>query len=119
MRTLALGAVALLCACAGPPAPDTALCEDVIHRLCSARSCPGVNEQLGLPVDCRANLAERSGCAAEAFAFSTPSRERVLACRQPLERRSTSPETAPTCEEVSTFLRDCPDMVQFLKGPQP
>jgi hypothetical protein len=119
MRTLALGAVALLCACSGPPAPDAALCEDVIHRLCAARTCPGVNDQLALQLDCRANLAERSGCAAEEFAFTTPSRERVLACRQPLVRRGTSPEVAPTCDEVSTFLRDCPDVVQFLKGPQP
>ncbi len=116
MKKLLPWAVALLCGCSGPPAPDAALCEDVITRLCLARSCPGLNEALAPGEDCRASLLERSGCGGEAFTFGEPSRERILTCREPLVRRSTSPERAPTCEEVAEVQKDCPDVVQFLRG---
>ncbi len=118
MKNVLFWAVALLSACSGPPAPDAALCEDVITRLCLARTCPGLDAALTPGDDCRASLLERSGCGAEDFTFSEPSRERILTCRQPLVRRSTSPERAPTCEEVAEVQTDCPDVMRFL-GRQP
>ncbi len=119
MRLLALGSLAGLLACAGPPAPDAALCQDVITRLCLARSCTGLNEQLALGNnDCQPTLLQRTGCGAEDFAFSAPTRERFLSCRMPLVRRDTDPSKAPTCEEVGTLVSDCPDVIQFLGGPE-
>ncbi|MDY7226816.1 hypothetical protein [Hyalangium rubrum] len=120
MRFLSLGPLACLLACSGPPAPDAALCQDVISRLCLARTCAGVNEALALGNnDCQPTLLQRSGCGEEAFAFSEPSRERVLDCRLSLVKRSTDPGKAPTCEEVGTVVRDCPDVIDFLGGSQP
>lgn len=120
MRLLVLGALAGVFACAGPPAPDAALCQDVISRLCLARSCTGLNAQLGLgDEECQPTLEERTGCGAEDFAFSEPSRERILSCRLPLVERSTAPGRAPTCEEVGEVVRDCPDVLDFLRGGQP
>jgi hypothetical protein len=121
MRLLALGPLACLFACSGPPAPDADLCQDVVSRICLARSCAGVGEQLALGnnQDCRTTLLQRTGCEAEEFTFSAPSRERILSCRQPLVKRSTDPGKAPTCEEVSTVVRDCPDVIDFLKEPSP
>ncbi|MBN1207180.1 MAG: hypothetical protein JXB05_20010 [Myxococcaceae bacterium] len=120
MRLLALGPLALMCACSGPPAPDAALCQDVITRLCLARSCAGVNERLALGnEDCQPTLRERTGCGAEDFTFSEPSRERVLSCRLPLVRQSTDPDKAPACEDVADVVEDCPDLVGFLGGLQP
>lgn len=117
MRLLVLGTLAWLLACSGPPAPDAALCQDVVTRLCQARACPGLNEQLALGTqDCQATLLQRTSCGVEEFAFSEPSRERFLFCRQPLVKRSTDPGKAPTCEEVATVVRDCPDVVDFLGG---
>lgn len=116
MRKVSFWAVALLCACSGPDAPDAAVCEDVIIRLCYAQACPGVEEALQPGSNCRATLLERTGCGADTFTFSEPSRERVLTCREPLVRRGTSPEMAPTCEEVTEVRRNCPDVIQFLGG---
>ncbi|HYH97876.1 hypothetical protein [Hyalangium sp.] len=117
MRLLALGLLAWVCACSGPPAPDAALCQDVITRMCLARTCTGVNEQLVLGnMDCQSTLQERTGCGGEDFAFSSPSRERVLRCRLPLVRQSTDPAKAPTCEDVDEVLEDCPDLIGFLGG---
>ncbi len=85
MRLLVLGPLACLLACSGPPAPDAALCQDVISRVCLARTCAGVSEQLALGNnDCQGLLLQRTGCGDDAFAFTEPSRERVLSCRQPL-----------------------------------
>ena len=75
-----------------------------------------MNEALAPGDECQASLLERTGCGAEEFTFSEPSRERILACRQPLVRRDTSPEKAPTCQEVAEVQRDCPDVLQFLGG---
>jgi hypothetical protein len=117
MRLLVLGPLACLFACSGPPAPDADLCQDVVTRLCQARSCAGVNEQLALGTqDCQGTLLQRTGCGAEDFTFSEPSRERFISCRQPLVKRSTDLGKAPTCEEVSTVVRDCPDVIDFLGG---
>jgi hypothetical protein len=120
MRLLTLGLLALLSACAGPAAPDAALCQDVITRLCLARSCAGVNEQLALGNnECQATLLLRTGCGADEFAFSEPSRERILTCRLPLVRKSTDPGRAPACEDVADVLEDCSDVMGFLGGRQP
>ena len=116
MKNSVLWAAALLCACSGPPAPDAALCEDVVTRLCFARTCSGVNEALAPGNDCRATLLERTGCGDDAFTFSSPSRERILSCRRTLVRRGTDPGLAPTCEEVAEVQQGCPDVIQFFGG---
>jgi len=116
MRKSALWAAVLGCACSGPPAPDAALCEDVVIRLCLARTCPGVNEALAPGDACQDSLLERTGCGEEDFSFREPSRERVLSCRQPMVRRSTSQDVAPTCAEVAEVQRNCPDLMDFLGG---
>jgi hypothetical protein len=117
MRLLALGPLALVFACSGPAAPDAALCQDVVTRMCLARTCAGVNEQLGLGNnDCQATLLERTGCGADEFAFSTPSRERILSCRLPLVRKSTDPGKAPACADVAEVVSSCPDVIDFLGG---
>jgi hypothetical protein len=120
MRLLALGSLAFLLACSGPPAPDAALCQDVITRMCLARTCPGVGEQLALGnMDCQSTLQERTACGGEDFTFTQLSRERVLRCRLPLVRQSTDPGKAPSCEDVDEVLEDCPDLINFLGGRQP
>ncbi|MDC0713482.1 hypothetical protein POL68_33770 [Stigmatella sp. ncwal1] len=120
MRMLAVGPLAWVLACVGPPAPDAALCQDVLSRVCLARSCPGVSEQLGLgSQECFATLEARTGCGTEAFVLTEPSRERLLVCRQPLVRRSTDPGKAPTCGEMAEVVRDCPDLTAFLRGSAP
>jgi hypothetical protein len=117
MRLLVLGPLAWLLACSGPPAPDAALCQDVVTRLCQARSCAGVSEQLALGNnDCQPLLLQRTGCGDDAFTFTEPSRERFISCRQPLVKRGTDPGKAPTCEEVATVAKDCPDVIDFLGG---
>ncbi|WP_224361189.1 hypothetical protein [Hyalangium versicolor] len=120
MRLLVLGPLALTLACSGPEAPDDALCRDVITRVCLARTCAGVSEQLALGTgDCQATLQERTGCASEDFAFSSPSRERILSCRLPLVRKSTDLDRAPSCGDVAEVLQSCPDVINFLGGRQP
>jgi hypothetical protein len=117
MRLLPLGLLVWVFACSGPPAPDAALCQDVISRMCLARTCAGVNEQLALgSMDCQPTLEERTGCGSEDFTFSEPSRERMLRCRLPLVRQSTDPNKAPSCENVDEVLEDCPDLTNFLGG---
>ncbi len=120
MRLLALGPLAWVFACSGPAAPDAALCQDVITRMCLARTCPDVSDQLALGTnDCEATLLERTGCGADDFAFSEPTRERILSCRLPLVRQSTDPNRAPACEDVAEVVQSCPDVINFLGGRQP
>lgn len=120
MRLLALAPLAWVLACNGPAAPDAALCQDVITRMCLARTCTGVNEQLALgSSDCHSTLLEHTGCGAEDYAFSEPSRERILSCRLPLVRQSTDPNRVPACEDVAQVLKDCPDVINYLRGRQP
>ena len=120
MRLLALGPLAWVLACSGPAAPDDALCQDVITRMCLARTCAGVNEQLALGAnDCQATLLERTGCGADTFAFSNPTRDRILSCRLPLVRQSTDPNRAPACEDVAQVLQNCQDVINYLGGRQP
>ena len=107
-----------LSACVGPPAPDPELCRDVIERVCASRSgCSPATTRLNLPAeDCVATLATRAGCDAAEFTFTTPSRDRVLECRLPLVRESTTRGAAPSCDYVDETLRLCPDLVTFLGG---
>jgi hypothetical protein len=120
MRLPALGALSLMFACEGPPAPDAALCQDVLARVCLARGCAGVSQQLGLGTGaCQATLEARTGCGAEGFVLSEPSRERLLFCREPLVRRGTEPGRAPTCGELADAFRDCPDLAAFLQRAPP
>jgi hypothetical protein len=120
MRLLPLGPLAFLLACTGPEAPDDALCQDVITRMCLARTCGGVNEALGLGnEDCQVSLQGRTGCWSQDFSFSEPSRERILHCRLPLVRQSTDPGRAPACEDVAQVMSTCPDVIDFLGGRLP
>lgn len=107
-----------LSACSGPPAPDAAVCQDVIFRLCQSSVCPGVSEALDAGSDCGATLTERTGCDTGDFAFTSPSRERFLDCREPLLSQGTGTERPPTCGDVLRFLTDCPDAADFFReGP--
>ncbi|MCP3139173.1 hypothetical protein [Pyxidicoccus xibeiensis] len=111
----------LLClaACSGPDAPDAAVCQDVVIRLCQTAACPGVSDGLGVPIPCESTLLERTGCGAEEFTFSTPTRERFLDCREPLLSRGTTTERPPACEDTTRLLTTCPDVADFFRGGQP
>nr|WP_246357828.1 hypothetical protein [Pyxidicoccus fallax] len=108
-----------MAACSGPEAPDAAVCRDVITRLCQTSFCPGVSEQIRPGLDCDATLLERTGCGAEDFTFSTPSRERFLSCREPLLNQGISTETPPACTDTLRFLAGCEDVTDFFQGVQP
>lgn len=104
-------------ACAGPPAPDSELCRDVIARLCSEPICPNASTRLNLPREnCQAALEMRTGCASAEFVFTNPSREQVLICRLPLVRESSQRAFHPSCDDVDETLSVCPDVVLFLGG---
>jgi hypothetical protein len=107
----------LLCACLGPPAPDVELCRDVISRLCLGPVCEAALSALTVePATCEATLLARTGCSDDAFAFSVPTRNRVLECRIPLVRVSTARLVHPWCDDVAEALSTCPDLALFLKG---
>lgn len=108
----------LLClvACSGPDAPDAAVCRDVITRLCQAATCPGVAERLPSDEACEPALLARTGCGAEDFAFSVPSRQEVLDCREPLLEESPTSDIPPTCEDATRLLRECPAVADFFIG---
>jgi hypothetical protein len=109
--------VCCLSACSGPDAPDAAVCRDVITRLCQTATCPGVGAQLAPGLDCELSLQERTGCGADGFTFTSPSRERVLTCREQLLRNGESTEKPPACEDTTRFLSDCEDVAGiFLEG---
>ncbi len=105
-----------LVACSGPDAPDVAVCRDVITRLCQTSACPGVAERLPGTEPCESALLARTGCDAEDFAFSAPSRGEVLSCREPLLSQGTSTERPPLCEDASRFLGECPAVADFFFG---
>lgn len=108
----------LLASCAGQPAPDSELCRDLAERVCSMPPCGSATLQLNLPTDdCVNTVVVRAGCADPAFAFTTPSRERILDCRLPLVRESDARGAHPRCEYVDEALRNCPDLATFLRGP--
>ncbi|WP_241758695.1 hypothetical protein [Pyxidicoccus parkwayensis] len=116
MRTLhVLWPLACLFACSGPPAPDSAVCQDVVNRLCQTAACPGVGEQLAPGLDCEFTLLERTGCREEDFAFSQPTRERVLDCRELLLTNGTTTQSPPSCGDSLRFLNQCQDVAGFFR----
>jgi hypothetical protein len=107
----------LLLSCVGPPAPDSEICRDVIARLCLDPQCPNATSRLSLPAtDCQVELETRTGCNSGDFAFTSPTRDQVLACRLPLVRESNERQAKPSCEFVDETIRNCPDLVLFLGG---
>lgn len=115
-------ASAVLCAqglwaCVGPPAPDVEVCRDLITRLCLGPVCDVTTSALHVDAStCEPSLLTKTGCDADEFSFSTPSRDRILECRQPLVRASSARLIKPGCDDVSETLSTCPDLVAFLKG---
>ena len=114
MRKWLAGAFSLAAACTGPPAPDAAVCDDFIHRICLAPICPNIITALSPGADCEQSLLTSSGCDAPDFTFTTPSRDRFLSCRLPLLRAGSSRDSLPNCDDVQDILNTCPDVIAFL-----
>lgn len=112
----ALVAVALSCACAGPPAPDAEVCRDVVHRLCQAPRCDQVTQALSVDDGCEQQLLARTGCAADDFAFQAPERTRFVDCRVALLRVGEGRQAHPDCDDVAEMFDRCPDVVRFMRG---
>lgn len=114
----ALSVVAfLMLSCAGPEAPDVAVCRDIITRLCLGPICEGVTTTLGVDAtNCEATLLMKSGCGNESFAFTSPTRAEVLDCRVQLLRQGSSQKVKVSCADVAEVFTDCPDLVRFLGG---
>lgn len=116
-RVRALPVVFVLLSCAGPEAPDVAVCRDIITRVCLGPICESVTTQLGVDAtNCEATLLMKSGCGNESFAFTSPTRAQVLDCRVPLLRQGSSQKVKPSCADVAEVFTDCPDLVRFLGG---
>jgi hypothetical protein len=115
VRRIVFLALVLLAACSGPEAPDAALCRDVIHRICRPALCSVVTDKLGVGNDCEATLTGRTGCDVDTFAFTTPSRARVLDCRDPLLRNGDGVDDVASCQDIADTL-SCADLVTFLGG---
>lgn len=114
VRTFTVGAL-MLVGCSGPPAPDAAVCRDVIHRLCLEPRCAVVDERIAPGSDCEQALLQRTGCGDDAFEFASPSRERFLECRGTLIRSGNDPEKAPPCEDVEATFDQCEEFTRFLR----
>lgn len=111
------GAVAITAGCSGPPAPDAAICRDVIHRLCLPARCSVVTFTLAVGDTCEADLLERTRCHQDDFTFQEPlTRDRVLECRLALLRSGLDLEQHPLCTDVSDMIEICPDVTAFLGG---
>ncbi len=119
MRVIVFVASLTLVTCAGPEAPDPVLCRDVITRLCVSPHCSSVDAQLSPGTECVAALSMKTGCDSDSFAFSTPSRNRVLECRVPLVRLGAERTASPGCDNVDEMFINCPDVVAFLRGSKP
>jgi hypothetical protein len=103
--------------CSGPPAPDDALCRDVIHRLCGVPICDAVTTAIPFTGDCQTTLIARTQCGSPGFMFTAPlDRETFLTCRVPILRSGDNVEQLPDCLDVSESFADCPLLVQFLGG---
>lgn len=112
-----LPVVLALLSCAGPEAPDVAVCRDIITRLCVGPICEPVTTRLGVDAtNCEATLLMKSGCGNESFAFTSPTRAEVLDCRVPLLRQGSSQKVKVSCADVAEVFTDCPDLVRFLGG---
>jgi hypothetical protein len=109
--------VFLLLGCAGPEAPDAAVCQDVVTRLCRGPVCESVTGRLSVDAaTCQETLLARTGCGRDSFAFETPSRVQFLDCRVPLLRQGASQSVRPSCADVDELFLDCPDVVRFFGG---
>ncbi len=102
--------------CAGPPAPDGAVCRDVIHRLCLTPVCAQVQGLIPTGQACEQHLQTKSGCITDEFEFTSPTRDKFLRCRLTLLRASENVEAHPACEDVVDFFDTCPDVVRLLQG---
>ena len=111
-----LGLLVFAPSCTGPEAPDVELCRDVIDRLCAQPLCDATARLQTTAETCAVELRQRANCLDETFAFTTPTRSRVLECRLPLVRESESRSAHPNCEYVDESLHLCPDLVTFLGG---
>lgn len=108
--------VVLSAGCVGPAASDAELCRDVITRLCHEPLCDEAQRSLSVDAGvCEEKLLAQTGCGADEFSFSTPSRQRVLECRTPMALESSSRSEKPTCGAVFEVLR-CLDLLAFLRG---
>ena len=83
-----------------------------------------VETQLNPGDQCVSVLTAAAGCPSPAnpadgdpFAFTSPSRDRVLECRIPLLRQGDETTVHPACTDVDEFFATCPDVVKFLGGP--
>lgn len=110
--------VLLLLSCQGPDAPDVAVCRDYIHRLCLPMVCSPVVTLFPNSTNCESSLQTVTGCSAEEFVFTSPTRARFLNCRLALLRAGDSVEAHPNCEDVAESFERCPDVVKMLKGIQ-
>lgn len=91
------------------------MCRDLVHRLCIPTRCArAVN--LAPEATCEETLLARTGCVADDFEFSAPTRDRFLECRVPLLHAGTNVETHPDCLDVEQLLNECPDVERFLLG---
>ncbi len=89
----------------------------MIARLCAEPTCVTAQTRLALPaMGCAVELEMRTGCGSPEFAFTSPTRNQVLACRLPLVRESDQRAAHPSCEYVDETIRNCPDLVVFLGG---
>ena len=116
LRVVLLALPLAAAACSGPPAPDAALCRDVIHRLCLKPVCQRVTDRLQPGDACEETLLARTGCSDDAFEFSTPTRAQVIDCRNLLTRSGLDPEKAPACEDVENTLDQCGELTSFLEA---
>lgn len=114
-----LGA-AIAAGCSGPPAPDDAVCKDLIHRLCQPEPCFVAINALNLGTNCEADLLARTRCYDPDFTFpDPPGRDRVLECRRPLLREGLEWDQHPACADVADLIDFCPDVVSWLTETPP
>jgi hypothetical protein len=122
MRAWLAGMVgaAIAAGCSGPAAPDDAVCQDLIHRLCAPEPCFAAIDALHLGTGCEADLLARTRCSGSDFTFpDPPGRDRVLQCRQPLLRAGLEWDRHPDCADVADMLDFCPDVVAWLTETPP
>ena len=110
-------ALILVAACAGPAAPDAALCRDLIARLCVEPRCSEVDSRLSVSSTCEATLLSRTGCASDDFEFVDPPRTAWLSCRAIVVRSGTTTGAHPLCNDVGDMLNTCSEVTAALGGP--
>lgn len=116
VRVLCAFGLSLL-SCAGPEAPDAAVCRDVITRVCFGPVCDVTTQKLSVEAaSCETTLLMRTGCGSDGFAFTSPTRAQVLDCRVPLLRQGSSQKVKASCADVAEVFSDCPELVRLLGG---